>query len=363
MMRSIRDWRVVAGGAAAVATLAARLALGGPLDQGVVDKDAKWLVHVDVEAGLSSTCGRYLLEEIRKSPEKVIEQATALTGLDPTKDVKGLTIYGFKPGEDNDGVVVAITSTAADQLPEKLKGAKLEGFEAIVKNGVKCYSWTSDEHTWYLAVRRGAGGEDRVVVVASDEDALDHGLAVLGGDRASLKAVRDGAANEPMLTSPSKGSIVFVAVKGLGDCPKFKANLVKDARTLVIDAGEDAGEKGKESYARASMSVGDEQRAASLQQMVQGMVAFASMMARDNGAPEAADSLARIKVGTEGANVTASIRESSEGVVKRLKQLQTAVEQEKHGKRSVSVKYEDKGDEGAKGAKKEKTEKEPKQEK
>src|SRR5690349_20860226 len=125
MRLSIRGWRVVAGSAALAGTLASRLALGGPLDTAMVDKEAKWLVHVDMEAGLASTCGRYLVEEVRKNPEKVIEQATAKTGLDPTKDIKSLTIYGFKPGEDNDGVVVAVTSAAADQLAEKLKTAKL----------------------------------------------------------------------------------------------------------------------------------------------------------------------------------------------------------------------------------------------
>jgi hypothetical protein len=354
MRLSNRGCRVIAGGGAAVAALAARLALGGPLDQGAVDKDAKWVVHVDVEAGLASTCGRYLLEEIRKSPEKVIEQATAKTGLDPTKDVRSVTIYGFKPGEDNDGVVVAITSAAADQLAEKLRGAKLEDFETSVKAGVRRYAWTAEGHSWYMAVRPAKADADRVVVVASEEDALDQGLAVLGGGRESLRTLGNGEADEPLLSVPGKGSIVFVAVKGLGDCPKFKANIVKDARSLVIDAGEDSAEKGKEIYARASMSVGDPQRAVNMQQMVQGMVALAGMVCRDHGAPEVADSLARVKVGADGASVTASVREDAQEFVKRLKQLQTAVEEDKNGNRSLSVKHVDKGDKDEKEPKKEK---------
>src|SRR5437763_1617142 len=97
----------------------------GPLDRAVVDRDATWMFHVDVEAGLSSTLGGLAKEKIAEEGARPGEDLIKKFGVDPLKDIKGLTMYGFKAGED-DGVAVIETTAAVDTLGTRLVTAGLE---------------------------------------------------------------------------------------------------------------------------------------------------------------------------------------------------------------------------------------------
>jgi hypothetical protein len=322
----------------------AGVAWAGPLDVGVVDEKASWMFHLDAEAAVASTCGKFLVEQMRNDPKQPLKMAVEKFGVEPTRDVKGLTVYGFKPGED-DGVAVIVASAAVDGLGEKLEGAGLEDFTATKSDGVTRYSWKDEHRSWYLGVRPAKTGDERFVVLASSDGALDGGLAVLAGTRPSVKALDNSEANAPMLAKPSEGSILFVAAKGLGDCEKFKTSLVKEARSLTIDMGERSAEGGaKETYAKAVITASDPQVALNMQQMVQGMIAFGSMMARDNQLPGAAEALQSVKVSADGASVKITSVQSSDVVLKRMKDLGAAIRSD--GK-NVSVSLETSGKGGA----------------
>jgi hypothetical protein len=345
------SWRVTIGALALAAGLvgAARDAWAGPLDRGVVDKDATWLFHLDAEAGLASTCGRMMLDQVKEEKENHGEEMVCRFGVDPTKDIKSLTVYGFKAGED-DGVAVVVTSAAVDGLGAKLEAAKLEDFDSRVRDGVARYSWKGGGQSWYVEVRSGPTPERRLVLVAPSRAALECGLAVVAGSRPSIRALDSSQSGGAMVATPSEGSILFAAADRLGECPKFKASTIREARSLVVDVGERAGESGtREVFAKATVSATDVQVATNLQQMIQGMIGFASMMARNNQAQGLADSLMGVKVTTEGATIVVSAHEDAEKLMKKLTDFETSV---KSNGKGLSVSVETSNEEGEKASEK-----------
>jgi hypothetical protein len=324
---------------------AARLAWAGPLDTAVVDKGATWIFHLDVEAGVASTCGRFLTDEMKKDPES--QKITAMFGLDPTRDIKSMTVYGFKPGED-DGLAVLVTSAAADGLAKKVEAENAKDFVSHVQGDMTLLSWRNEEREWHLAIK--PRGEERVVLLASTSQILEQGLAVVTGGKASLKTA-EPATVEPMLQKPSKGSILFVAARGLANCPKFKASVFKEARALLIDVGEEDAVQGagKDTFAKITITTADEPTATSMQQVVQGLIGMASMMARNRGVKDVPECLQGIKVAAEGTSLVISARENSEELVGQLKALGAVIDAG-DGHVGVSIKQtkgDEKGDEKA----------------
>jgi hypothetical protein len=327
--------RVAAWGISGASLLGlARLAWAGPLDTAVVDKDATWMFHLDVEAGMVSTCGRFATDEMKKDPGA--KEITAKFGLDPTKDVKSLTVYGFKPGED-DGLAVLVATAAVDGLAEKVEAEGVKDFQKSVRGDVTHVSWKSEDREWHVAIK--PRGEDRVVVFASTAKVLEQGLAIVNGEGSSLKTV-DPATVEPMLQKPSKGSILFVAARGLADCEKFKATLFKEARSLVIDVGEDAtGAQGaKETFAKISVDTGKQQMATNMQQMVQGWIAMGSMLAGDKDLKGVPECLQGINVAAEGTSLVINARANSEQLLGQLKSLSAVIDSGKDGHTGLLIK-------------------------
>jgi hypothetical protein len=353
-------------GWAAVATLGAgaltRLALGGPLDPSVIDKNAAWVCHLDVEAGYASTCGKYLKEQMDEPGTR--EALKAELWLSPA-DIKSATVYGFKPGED-DGIGVLVTSASMDGpgLAAHLKNdEKVSDFEMSMKGETTRCSWKdADGHVWHVALR--SHGEDRLVVVAANEKLLDTGLSVVTGAGASLQGA-DPAAVAPLLQKPSKGSILFVAVRGLANCAKLQATLFKQADSILIDVGEEQGKDAKETYARIQIDAQNAAMATNMQQVVQGLIGMASIAARNNDVKGVPESLQGIKVTAEGQELVISARESSEDLVKQLKSLGASIEAGQDGKMGFAIKQakEDRSDKSDKKAEPKDSEKQKESEK
>ncbi len=324
----------VLGAAVSLAGLA-RLAWAGPLDTSVVDQDATWMFHLNVEAGMASTCGRFTTDTMQKDPG--MQEAVKKFGLDPTKEIKGFTVYGFKPGED-DGVAVLVTTTAVDSLGEKLEAQGLENFETHKSDGAVLYTWKLDGHTWHMAIRPTTKGDERFVLLASTQKQLDAGLAVVAGSKPSVKSLDENGPAAGMLVKPSENSIVFIAARGLGDSPKFKTSFIKEAKSLFIDVGEDSNAAGiKETYAKAAISAKDAPTATNMQQMIQGMIGFASIAAKDNDAKDMVTCLQALKVSADGSKVIVTARTKSEDLLNELKDLNAAIKAGGDGTMEVSL--------------------------
>jgi hypothetical protein len=306
--------------------LACGAAIAGPLDKSMVDREAAWVFHVDVEGAKTTAIGGFVTESIRadlaKSPD--MAEIRAL-GIDPLTDILGVTVYGF-PGETHDGVAVLSTTTVADALKNTIPSAQgVTGFETREENGVTYMTWTAHGHPAHAALRHGKSPDSRHVLFAISADRLNTAVSVMNGSRAALGAAADEKAADVLGASPREGSFIFAAARGLGDCPGMapQAAAFRDAESLVLDMGETSVDGVKEIYIEASMHMSSPDMAVQVQQMVQGLLAMAVLSTQGQPELAATAGMARsVQVTADNTAVRLTSRHKSEDVISLLRSLE-----------------------------------------
>lgn len=275
-----------------------------PLDTRQVGADAAWVVHLDVEAAMRSR----LVSEVMKHPElygtdmEGLGEAREELGLDPTRDLTGITIWGAT--DDATGAVVVVTATSAvDGAIEKLRQKETK-LAATTEDGRTLYTWTEDGEeagggeSFWATVRPGPLPAERIVVVAGTKAQLLGGLDVLDGKAQNIQPRE----RELLTRSAKPGSIVYAAATRLPrQAVDGMSRVVKNAQSGALDIGE----VGDDLYLDAAVTTKAAEDATNVAQMLQGLVAMGRMMAQ--GDPEAAplaDLLSNVQVGSQGAEAS-----------------------------------------------------------
>lgn len=270
--------RSVAGGVALAAAVAGVQA--GPLDPSIVDPTSKWVVHANLEAARASKVGTYIESISAAESTEIIAQMEAQFGIDPSKDILGVTVFGGDPGS-HDGVAVIEMSAAADRLATTLPAAGFEGFETLDLGSIDAsgkataaWHWMKDGRNWYVAsLHRDAG--HRMVLLAPTSTRLQSAV--------EFARNRSGSVGVVSSSSPAQGSILFVAARGLEDCPKFQpdAAVLKLANSFTFDLREVEATATTNSTLDANVHVDTRtpEEAVQIQQMLQGVLAFTTLTA------------------------------------------------------------------------------------
>ncbi len=293
--------------------------LAGPLNRALVDRDASWLVHCDLEAGQKSSLAPYIIKSIDAESLAHLEECKARFGIAPA-DIRSVTMYGLR--FDDDGVAVLCTNGAADSLIVKLPEAGLEGFKARVDGIVHYFSFNHEGKSWHCALRPGLPSsppDERLVLVAGSPASLERALKVIAGLSASA-AFDPAAANPVAMAQPSRGSLIFVAARDLGADRKVEATMLRNARALVLDLGE-TQEPPREMFGTLTVTALNARTAQEMRDALQGLIAFGTMMARDAGATGVVESLQDVKLTLESERLTVSAREKSASVLATLDAL------------------------------------------
>jgi hypothetical protein len=285
-------------------------ALAGPLNSGWVRGDAAWVVHVDVEAGVRSSVGRYLLENAHRWDVHACEQIRARTGMDVSSEILGLTIYG-RECDGSDAVAVVHTTAAIDSFLDKLR-AQEPSYRVVESAGRKLDSWMEHGSERYGHVLRREG-DHRLIIVGRDQRAVEAAIA---------QVERREAAEEPrvLATKPRPGSVVFVAASDLGPAAeRARAVVVKKMKQMRLDLGEAGGEL----FADVLVTTGSAADAKDVYRSIDGSVALGRLLllqgdARFAALAEAADGLT---VSAEGSKVRVSFRHDSAKALELMKQV------------------------------------------
>ncbi len=278
-------------------TLVASCAYAGPLDRSIVHPDATWLVHVDMEAGMAGVLGTHLTERMAKDPHNPLSRMKRDFGLDPTHDVRGVTVFGL-PGQIDDGIAIITTTSAADTMGERLAQTSCKGLTTTKRENSVVYTWELKGRTFRAAVYPGRRVQDRLVVLADSERVLEQGIQAVERD-----PKQPVAAPSPMpQAEPRPGSIIFATAADLnreGE-PRPQASILQAAKTLVIDAGQLPGDT--EVYGSATIVAADKEEAVKVQHMAQGVLALLATGAADRPEeqPVVADVVKGVKITTDG---------------------------------------------------------------
>ncbi len=187
------------------ASLISSSLLGAGLDRKLVSAEARWVLHLDFEAGRESQIGKHILASpIPEETKQKLESLKVLFNFDLLNDIHDVTAYGADPASKlGKGVMIVnarydkekwmavlrlgkefkTESYGKHSLMKLTKNQNITGVESEKREKVKA-SWgvMCDEHT---------------IVFAREQDALRHALDVMDGKAASLPKATDLALNIP----------------------------------------------------------------------------------------------------------------------------------------------------------------------
>ena len=275
----------------------ASVAWAGAFNPDAVSVEARWVVHLDVEALTSSEFGACLIKGLQSQEENPLSQMEAQIGINPLEDIYSLTAYGTgeppakgvsvevtgeevtvgavaRPGEN--AVVVAVMSDAIDALIQKV-AADEQRYEKISRAGYTIHSW-ADENSdarWYLYQQPMENESRRLVLASDNSDALFEGIRVLAGDAPSLADV-----NRDDRQHPQPGSILFASVDDIADLAGHKAasELLKQTKRLAVNLSETQGNV----LLSISADTDSPEAATTIMQVIQGALAMATLAVDPN---------------------------------------------------------------------------------
>ena len=340
----------------AVCALAARVD-ATVLQKQIVAADATRVVHIDVDAFLRSRIG----EHLTNNPGAYdfmndVAEMEAETGVNMLRDIHAVTIYGAT----DDDVVVAIAGSAAlDQALHRLQRedgysqTQLDGYiihrlqpdvedddpdddiddddvELGAAIGVHAEVEQDDAdvdaefefglgegESFCAALVQGPDPSQRMAFLAATPEHVVRGIKVYEKKSSNLADHPDSA----LKASPRTGSVVFVAVAGLGDLvngvdlDSEVAGVAQRAKQISIDLGDL-----KDSfYVHAQVDAASEEDARNLGQVVQGLVALLNLMGSDD--PDMAELkklTSGLSIRNEGNTISAELRISNDELIKHL---------------------------------------------
>ncbi len=258
-----------------------------PLDRSRVPASARWLVHVDFESALRSQLVTRFLEnpEIKLELDEGIAELREHTGLDPMKDLFGITMFGSVQDPEQ-SVFLLSTSSAVEgvlqMLPELSEGqvdvsiGLVDGFEvtSIRERG------DSRGEAMFVHPVRSPDGTRTTMVAGKKPALLGEAIRTVRGQGTSLASAMDPS----LAARPRASSFLFVATAdGIDHLRGVKpaSQVARLAQGIVFDLGEERNAL----VGSLALTAATPEDANNMGSVLQGAVALANLAGADE--PEA----------------------------------------------------------------------------
>ncbi|HVR37211.1 MAG TPA: hypothetical protein VMS21_15320 [Methylomirabilota bacterium] len=281
----------------------------GPLQTDHVSADAKWLLHVDVDAFRKTQLGAVAQKEI---VEKHVQKAGEEAQFDFAKligTLHSITAFGtrFEPGDDPTGVALIMTEPDTVKALEGFAAAQLlnqpEGDLQKLSHAAGALYSLKDE----LFVLPMEGGR---LLVGKSRASLDDAHKVLGGGGAALNS-----ANKFSGYPDVADSFFFLAVaEGFSQ----NANVPPQARILQMTDGARLvlGEKGSSIFLNLALKTRNAEVTSQVKQVIEGMKALVALGGQEN--PDLNRLVNSAKVSDSDRLVTLSLEYPVAGVIEKI---------------------------------------------
>ncbi len=274
-----------------------------PLEDKQVPDDAKWLVHIDVDAAKTGRVAESLGTLWTELPggTDYLEYAEELVGLNPAEDLHGITIFGSRYDEAA-AIVVAHARVERERLFAYLQTRR--GYRTHSYGPHTLVAWTAnpgkdDEHTVTGCLHRSGR-----FAFGRDVAALRKTLDLLDGKSPGLGARHPLA---PLASPP--GTMIQARGVDLAEVElPFKSPLVRKSRLFTLVLGEHEGE----AFAVATATTESTEIAGRLRAVADGLLAMAELQV--DGDEQATRLLEAVEVSSREKTVTIRFRGSPEDV-------------------------------------------------
>ena len=260
------------------------------IDKANISNDAKFVVHLDLDAFRASKIGITLLEKIRKDEggEK-LNALAELIGFDPLSAIHGATMFGN--GEEDNGILV-VKHQAAN--PKLLAFMKLDEYYRKTEHG---------KHEIHGAGDRGDGKRGYVsfvnattAVLAASRELAAEGIDLVNGKGAAVKQITTS-----LVSADKKAKNAFlVAYANVEDLKEHIDN--ETVNQMAKRVAFVMGESDEKFILSISVDALDADAAENMENMVNGLIGFARLNQDEN--PEVKDILKGLKVTRNEENVS-----------------------------------------------------------
>lgn len=285
--------------AALVATagllVATSVATAGPFQADRVASTAKWVAHVDVQAAMKTELAKFVMRQpvVAEHVEKAVRRSVAKLGLDPTRDLDSITVYGtgYEPR-----AAVAIVTGRFDRQ-KLLALIPKDGHQQENHGNATVHSWQNPKG----GVSHGCFFNDETLVLANDLDNLKTALDVLTGQADDVSK----GELAPLLPVMAAGTIFMMAGRDLQLPDDRAGGMIRRFVSLAAVAGED----GENAFAQITGQARDVQSAENVRRMLNGLLAMAALSSDQAGDARLSPLAALaggITVGGQDATVTVS---------------------------------------------------------
>ncbi len=299
----------------ALVPLVAPTAAGGELDRARVPAGAEWVMHADFEALTSSRLyrdahdagllddsgpGEYadlsaeVMRDLQRKADKggELERLMLQHDFDPLHDFRSMTMFGSIAQHD-DAVVAFELGPKAQGILDDLR-AKPEHL-SVLHGDFTLDTWLEDgnEVRGYLYAQPPREDGSVFVAVCEEREPLVRAARVWAGEARSLAQPTTGAdaTGARLQARPGTGSMLFVEVAG--GLPGLErahhsSRVFSSARSMRLDVGEQDGLF----LAQLTVQTDDAKEARRVAQVIQGVVALASLASQDEDEARALGELA-----------------------------------------------------------------------
>jgi hypothetical protein len=293
---------------AIAAFCAALSALAGPVDKNAVPADAKWVLHLDMEAFRKTKSGAYLTEEVLEKKLAAAKEKVKTNLSISFNNLSSITAYGTRfnqPGEKEGILVIKTTADTKKDIDA------LMGLTALSENGKKITR--VQENPYLLYNLNGdayvAVNSDNTLVLAKSKDEVENAQAVIMSKRDNLSK------NESLAKLASgDGTFFFIAaVQGLGDAPvPPQAQVLKETDGGRVLTGENEDHL----FVDLLLQGKSAEAAGKIQQIFQGLVALGSLNTENKELNDLANAT---KVSADGQEVRVHFQYPIAKVIDKLK--------------------------------------------
>jgi len=284
------------------------VAIAGPLDKTKVASDAKWLVHVDVEGLRNSAFGEYVMNEFVKPQLENNDQLKHANLSMNISNIMSITAYGASIDKGPDGVLMVSTTADPRKDLDTVAGMFLASqgtntpFLLVDKDPLPLYSFSK---TVYFAP---AG---HTLFIAKSREQIERAHEVARGKADSL-AKTSGFKN---FSEAPKAYFTAAIADG------FMGNLGVPPQAQILREATGGrlclGERDKNVFVNLVFQGRNDMATTRIQQVLQGVVALASLSQQDEEITRLASG---IKITSEGPDVVVNLEYPVDKTIQKIKE-------------------------------------------
>ena len=274
-----------------IVALAMSVAAGqaAKIDKANISNDAKFVVHLDLDAFRASKIGTAILEKIRGDEGEKLDALVEIMGFDPLSAIHGATMFGN--GEEDNGILVLKHKADITKL---LAFMKLDEYYRKTEHG---------KHEIHGAGDRGDGKRGYVsfvnattAVLAASRELAAEGIDLVNGKGAAVKQIPTS-----FLSAGKKAKYAFlVAYANVEDLKEHIDN--ESVNQMAKQVAFVMGESDEKFILSISVDALDTDAAENMESMINGLIGFARLNQDEN--PEVKDILKGLKATRNEENVS-----------------------------------------------------------